>query len=223
MKSNEPRSADRAPRRPPRDAGPSVGLADLLTWIGEGKRLIAIVTIVAAIAALIYRAASAVHLHRAHDAARAEHAAERRLGRAGRARRARRPGRRPDLEVARRALRRAAEGRQRAARADRPLQPEGALPRRDLRDLAQGAAELPARLGRQEERPDHGRGRRRIAEVRRRPRERACRRSHEGARPPRGLGGAAAPRLLREPAEGDQGEPGPRRAGRCRRRRRSPG
>ena len=32
----------------------SVGLADLLTWIGEGKRLIAVVTVVAAIAALVY-------------------------------------------------------------------------------------------------------------------------------------------------------------------------
>ena len=32
----------------------SVGLADLLTWIGEGKRLIATVTVVAAIAALVY-------------------------------------------------------------------------------------------------------------------------------------------------------------------------
>ena len=32
----------------------SVGLADLLTWIGEGKRLIAAVTVVAAIAALVY-------------------------------------------------------------------------------------------------------------------------------------------------------------------------
>ncbi len=32
----------------------SVGLADLLTWIGEGKRLIAVVTVVVAIAALVY-------------------------------------------------------------------------------------------------------------------------------------------------------------------------
>ena len=32
----------------------SVGLADLLTWIGEGKRLIAVVTVVAAMAALVY-------------------------------------------------------------------------------------------------------------------------------------------------------------------------
>ena len=32
----------------------SVGLADLLTWIGEGKRLIAVVTVVAAIAALVH-------------------------------------------------------------------------------------------------------------------------------------------------------------------------
>ena len=32
----------------------SVGFADLLTWIGEGKRLIAVVTVVAAIAALVH-------------------------------------------------------------------------------------------------------------------------------------------------------------------------
>ncbi len=32
----------------------SIGLADLLTWIGEGKRLIAVVTVVASIAALVH-------------------------------------------------------------------------------------------------------------------------------------------------------------------------
>ena len=36
------------------DEGPQVGLADLLTWIGEGKRLIAMVAIVAALASLAY-------------------------------------------------------------------------------------------------------------------------------------------------------------------------
>ena len=36
------------------DEGPTVGLTDLLTWLGEGKRLIASVTLGVAIAALIY-------------------------------------------------------------------------------------------------------------------------------------------------------------------------
>ena len=36
------------------DEGPTVGLTDLLTWLGEGKRLIAAVTLGVAIAALIY-------------------------------------------------------------------------------------------------------------------------------------------------------------------------
>ena len=36
------------------EEGPSVGLTDLLTWLGEGKRLIASVTLSVAIAALIY-------------------------------------------------------------------------------------------------------------------------------------------------------------------------
>ncbi len=36
------------------DEGPQISLADLLTWIGEGKRLIATVTIVAAVASLAY-------------------------------------------------------------------------------------------------------------------------------------------------------------------------
>ncbi len=36
------------------DEGPQISLADLLTWIGEGKRLIATVAIVAAVASLAY-------------------------------------------------------------------------------------------------------------------------------------------------------------------------
>ena len=36
------------------DEGPAVGLLDLLTWLGEGKRVIAAVTAVAAVLALIY-------------------------------------------------------------------------------------------------------------------------------------------------------------------------
>jgi uncharacterized protein involved in exopolysaccharide biosynthesis len=54
MKSNEP-GLQVEPAAPPSvDGGPAVGLADLLTWVGEGKRLIALVTVVAAIAALAY-------------------------------------------------------------------------------------------------------------------------------------------------------------------------
>ena len=55
MKSNEP-GLHLDPATPPQAeyAGPAVGLADLLTWMGEGKRLIALVTIVAAIASLAY-------------------------------------------------------------------------------------------------------------------------------------------------------------------------
>jgi len=52
MKSNEPGLQIDPAATPSADAGPSVGLADLLTWIGEGKRLIAIVTLVTALAAL---------------------------------------------------------------------------------------------------------------------------------------------------------------------------
>ena len=54
MKSNEPglRIDPAAPASV--DDGPAVGLADLLTWIGEGKRLIALVTLVAALASLAY-------------------------------------------------------------------------------------------------------------------------------------------------------------------------
>lgn len=36
------------------DDGPSIGLLDLLTWLGEGKRFIAAVTVVAAVASLAY-------------------------------------------------------------------------------------------------------------------------------------------------------------------------
>jgi tyrosine-protein kinase Etk/Wzc len=36
------------------DDGPSIGLLDLLTWLGEGKRVIAIVTLLAAVASLVF-------------------------------------------------------------------------------------------------------------------------------------------------------------------------
>ena len=115
-------------------------------------------------------------------------------------------------EVARRAVRRAAEERLGAARARRSLRPEGALRRRQLRGAAQGAAELRSRRLRQEERRDRRRGRRQGPAVRRRPRQRARGRGDQAARPARRLGSAAAPRLLREAAAGDQGKPGQGRA-----------
>src|SRR5689334_2139062 len=52
MRSHEPGLQIDPAAAPSADAGPQVGLADLLTWIGEGKRLIAIVTLVAGIVAL---------------------------------------------------------------------------------------------------------------------------------------------------------------------------
>jgi len=55
MKSNDLGLQTEPAAAPATDANAaSVGLADLLTWIGEGKRLIAVVTVVAAIAALVY-------------------------------------------------------------------------------------------------------------------------------------------------------------------------
>ena len=55
MKSNDLGLQTEPAAAPATDANAaSVGLADLLTWIGEGKRLIAVVTVVAAIAALVH-------------------------------------------------------------------------------------------------------------------------------------------------------------------------
>ena len=54
MKSNDLGLPIEAPPATTADDGPSVGLADLLTWIGEAKRLIGGVTFAVAIAALIY-------------------------------------------------------------------------------------------------------------------------------------------------------------------------
>ena len=54
MKSNDLGLPIEAPAASPGVEPPGVGLADLLTWLGEGKRLIGTVTIVAGIAALIY-------------------------------------------------------------------------------------------------------------------------------------------------------------------------
>jgi uncharacterized protein involved in exopolysaccharide biosynthesis len=54
MKSDDLGLQIEAPAPAPLVDEPAVGLADLLTWIGEGKRLIAVVTVVVAIASLIY-------------------------------------------------------------------------------------------------------------------------------------------------------------------------
>ena len=54
MKSNDLGLQTEPAAAPATDANAaSVGLADLLTWIGEGKRLIAVVTVVAALASLV--------------------------------------------------------------------------------------------------------------------------------------------------------------------------
>ena len=54
MKSNDLGLQTEPAAPPATDANAaSVGLADLLTWIGEGKRLIAVVTVVAALASLV--------------------------------------------------------------------------------------------------------------------------------------------------------------------------
>ena len=54
MKSNDLALQTEPAAAPATDANAaSVGLADLLTWIGEGKRLIAVVTVVAALASLV--------------------------------------------------------------------------------------------------------------------------------------------------------------------------
>ena len=45
-------TSDATPPFPPEDDGPQVALADLLIWLGQGKRLVAVVTLVAAIASL---------------------------------------------------------------------------------------------------------------------------------------------------------------------------
>ena len=45
-------TSDATPSAPPDEDGPPVALADLLIWLGQGKRLIAVVTIVAAVASL---------------------------------------------------------------------------------------------------------------------------------------------------------------------------
>ena len=54
MKTHEPGLQIGAGQTQMVDDEPSLGLADLLTWVGEGKRLIAIVTIIAAIASAIH-------------------------------------------------------------------------------------------------------------------------------------------------------------------------
>jgi tyrosine-protein kinase Etk/Wzc len=54
MKPTETDLAMAPPHDELEDEGPQIGLVDLLTWIGEGKRLIATVTLLAAGAALAY-------------------------------------------------------------------------------------------------------------------------------------------------------------------------
>lgn len=54
MKPTETDLAMVPPQDELEDEGPQVGLVDLLTWIGEGKGLIATVTLLAAVAALAY-------------------------------------------------------------------------------------------------------------------------------------------------------------------------
>ena len=54
MKSNDLGLPVDAPAAPAADAVPTIGMADLLTWLGEGKRLIGTVTIAVALVALVY-------------------------------------------------------------------------------------------------------------------------------------------------------------------------
>ena len=195
------------------DGHAAVSLTDVLIWLGEKKALIGAVTPRRRRSLGRRRAAAAADLHGANDVPRARLAAAERLG--GGARRARlarwacrRLGAKTpdDLYVA--LLK--SDSVQRGL--DQRFNLQGALRRRHLRGAAQGAAQLRSRHRRQEERRDQRRGRRQGREVRRRPRQRARARGDQAARPPRGLGGPAASRVLREAAAGHQGEPGQGRA-----------
>jgi tyrosine-protein kinase Etk/Wzc len=54
MKLDDLSNATHEPNYEVEDDGPSISLVDLLTWVGEGKRSIAVVTIAAALLSLVY-------------------------------------------------------------------------------------------------------------------------------------------------------------------------
>ena len=199
------------------DEEPAVGLTDLLAWIGEGKRLIAVVTlaaiVLAVIAALLLPAvytARATLLAPGSQQQSGSTAALAALGSLG-GLTGLAPKSPDELYVA--LLK--SDSVDRAL--DERCRPQGALHRQLVRNAAQGPAAIhPCEL-RQAQRPHFGRCRRRGPAVRRQPRQCPPGRGDEAARPPGGLGSAAAPCLLRKAAQRHQGKPGQGRAGPARR------